>query len=186
MKFSVGATHCLECINGTHRHNDDHPELGVMESCASCSPGQQANADLDGCEAWSLESSFEFDPDDVPEVRSFALLLSGATSEAFQCQISVDQDDVCGPGYYRIGSGQSGSSELVTLDCSGVSDDFEGTLDMVGYLLLTGVDTGELESEHDVVVVAGDVKGHVCRCGRGLEGRSGVPEDVAKPAKHGV
>ena len=41
MEFSVGATHCLECINGTHQHNDGHPELGVMASCASCSPGQR-------------------------------------------------------------------------------------------------------------------------------------------------
>ena len=50
MEFSVGATHCVQCINGTHRHNDEHPELGVMEGCASCSPGQQANDALDGCE----------------------------------------------------------------------------------------------------------------------------------------
>ena len=32
MEFSVGATHCVQCINGTHRHNEDHPELGVIAS----------------------------------------------------------------------------------------------------------------------------------------------------------
>ena len=50
VEFSVGATHCIECLNGTHRHNVDHPELGTMSSCETCSPGQQPNADADDCE----------------------------------------------------------------------------------------------------------------------------------------
>ena len=102
---------------------------------------------LNGCEDWSLSSSFEFDPDDIPEVLGFELVLSGATSDAFECQLSLEQEDVCGTGYYRIGDGHSGSSELITLDCSGVADEFEGTFDMAGFLELTDIDTGEIAGD---------------------------------------
>ena len=50
VEFSVGATHCIQCLNGTHRHNLEHPELGLMSSCATCSPGQQPNVEADDCE----------------------------------------------------------------------------------------------------------------------------------------
>ena len=50
MEFSVGATHCIQCLPGKYRHNIDHPELGTMSSCETCSAGQQPNAEADDCE----------------------------------------------------------------------------------------------------------------------------------------
>ena len=48
--FGVGATHCVECINGTHRHNTDDDGSGVMQSCDTCQPGQQPNSEQHACE----------------------------------------------------------------------------------------------------------------------------------------
>ena len=39
------------CIKGTHHHNENLPELGVMQGCDMYSPGQQATEGPDGCEA---------------------------------------------------------------------------------------------------------------------------------------
>ena len=47
--FGIGATHCIECINGTHRHNEDDFGTGVMQSCDTCQPGQQPNDEQHDC-----------------------------------------------------------------------------------------------------------------------------------------
>jgi hypothetical protein len=48
--FDAGATHCLVCVNGTHRHNDESEGALDMQSCSTCAPGQQPNADADDCD----------------------------------------------------------------------------------------------------------------------------------------
>ena len=99
-------------------------------------------ATIDGCQEWSLRAAFEFDPDDVPEVRSFVLSFDGSTEAEFECSVSMVQDHVCGTAYYRQGDTESGRTEVVTLDCSGVLDEDETTFSGTGYLHLTEIDTG--------------------------------------------
>jgi hypothetical protein len=98
---------------------------------------------IDGCEEWSLDASFEFDPDDVPEIRSLILAFDGSAEAEFECTVAITQDHVCGDGYYRQGAGESGTTQVVTLDCTGVDDADETTFSGTGYLHLTSIDTGE-------------------------------------------
>ena len=82
-------------------------------------------ATIDGCQEWSLNAAFEFDPDDVPEVRAFQLSFDGSTEAEFECSVSLVQDHVCGTAYYRQGDTEAGRTEVVTLDCTGVADEDE-------------------------------------------------------------
>jgi hypothetical protein len=100
------------------------------------------DAAIDGCQEWSLAAAFEFDPDDPPEIRSFALRFDGSAEASFECTIAVDQDQVCGTGYYRQGAGEAGTTAFVTVDCTGVDDEHEGTFAGTGYLHITRIDTG--------------------------------------------
>ena len=47
--LGVGATHCIACLDGLHRHNDETGGALDMESCDTCTAGQQPNDDLSGC-----------------------------------------------------------------------------------------------------------------------------------------
>ena len=98
---------------------------------------------LDFCQAWGFEAAFEYDPDDPPEVRPFSLSLNATTEEDFQCAITLVQEGVCGTGYYDARDDTHGT-ELVTLDCSGVDDDFETTVSLgQGYLRIDTLDAGD-------------------------------------------
>jgi hypothetical protein len=97
---------------------------------------------LDFCQSWDFAAAFEYDPDDPPEVISFDLALNATTSEDFQCRITLRQEGVCGAGYYDAREGMN-TTALVTLDCSGVADDYETTLSLdEGYLRIDTVDAG--------------------------------------------
>ena len=77
---------------------------------------------LDGCADWDFDATFEYDPDDPPEVTGFTFTLGATTEEDFQCEFVLVQDGVCGPGYYDERD-DSTTTSMVLMDCSGVADD---------------------------------------------------------------
>ena len=97
---------------------------------------------FDGCVSWALDASFEYDPDDPPEVRGYTLTLGATTEVGFECNVTFVQDGVCGPGYYDQG-GSTGGVTLVLLDCAGVADAYETTTGATsGYVRLDEVSAG--------------------------------------------
>ncbi len=97
---------------------------------------------LDFCQRWSLESTFEYDPDNPPELNSISLNMNATTAIDFDCSIQIEQEGFCGEGYYRQGL-STGTTVMATMDCSDVSDENEQTLNFSeGYLRIDSIDTG--------------------------------------------
>ena len=82
---------------------------------------------LDFCQAWTFDASYEYEPDEPPEVLSFELTLNASTDDAFECRVEVHQEAVCGIGYYDERASTT-STRAVLLGCSGVGDDYELSL----------------------------------------------------------
>jgi hypothetical protein len=80
---------------------------------------------LDFCQARNITADFEFDPDTPPEVRNARLQLYAATAADVDCYIDISLPSACGPGYYPL-DGDGNSVRLVTLDCPGIPNEFEG------------------------------------------------------------
>jgi len=97
---------------------------------------------LDGCTDWDFDASFEYDPDDAPEVIDFTFTLGATTETDFDCRIELVQQGVCGTGYYDHQE-VSGTTTMVLMDCSGVADEYEDTFDgSRGYLRIDTIDAG--------------------------------------------
>ncbi len=97
---------------------------------------------LDGCTDWDFDASFEYDPDDPPEVIDFTFTLGATTEADFDCRVELVQQGVCGEGYYDQRDATT-STTLVLLDCSGVADEYEGTFSASeGYLRIDTLDAG--------------------------------------------
>jgi len=97
---------------------------------------------IDGCVEWDLSATFEFDPDDLPELRTFTLNFDAADDPEFECAVTVEQEQICGEGYYVQDDGGPGLTVVTTLDCTGVEDVDETTFTGVGWLLIEDIDTG--------------------------------------------
>jgi len=98
---------------------------------------------LDGCADWFLDATFEFDPDDPPEVRSLAFSFSTTTEVGFECNFTVTQEDVCGPGFYDQ-AGSAGTTTYTLMDCVGIPDEFEHQyVASEGYVRLDKLDAGD-------------------------------------------
>lgn len=85
-----------------------------------------SQAEYDGCHEVLVDATYEFDPDDPPEVRSFKLQLTEAESPGFECWLVMTSTGICGPGFYGVGGGNSTSIEFATYDCAFVPDEYEG------------------------------------------------------------
>jgi hypothetical protein len=85
------------------------------------------DARFDGCNDVLVDATFEFDPDDAPEVRSFKIQFARENVPGDDCWMVVTAKGTCGPGRYNIGSDQGTVVEFKTNDCSGVPDDYEGS-----------------------------------------------------------
>ncbi|GEM_PF-3556336 len=103
---------------------------------------------LDGCADVSLDATYEFDPDDPPELRTYTVVFDAATETGFECSVRIDQIGVCGGGYYGVGvddttGAQPAAVVVDTSDCTGVEDAWEGRHDATqGYVRLARVDSG--------------------------------------------
>jgi len=100
-------------------------------------------ASFDGCNDVLADATFEFDPDDPPEIRSFRLQLTGQDDPGFDCWLIMTASGICGPGYYDVGAGKSTSVQYAIHDCPYVSDGFEDAyVASEGVLLLDAVNAG--------------------------------------------
>ena len=97
---------------------------------------------IDGCVEWDLTATFEFDPDDPPELRTFSLSLDATDDPEFECTVTIEQTNICGEGYYVQSNVAPGTTVVTTLDCSGVEDADETIFTGTGYLLIQAINTG--------------------------------------------
>lgn len=97
----------------------------------------------DYCASATLQATYEFDPDDPPEVRAPEMLFQATTEQDFDCWVRIDEPQVCGQGYYRM-DGSSGTVEFNTSDCTGVGDDYEGVFSAgSGYVYIASIHAGD-------------------------------------------
>jgi len=102
-----------------------------------------SSVDLDFCESYTMEATYEFDPDDPPELRAPTMEFNATTEPGFECRVFITEPAACGEGFYTM-DGSSGSVSFSTLDCSGVADDFEGEfVSSTGYVRLDLIDAGD-------------------------------------------
>ena len=96
---------------------------------------------LDFCQKWSMTNTYEYDPDNPPELNSIVLDLNTTDDEDFQCQLRIEETGVCGAGYYRMGV-ETGTTYFASMGCSGVSDENEAEFTFAdGYLRLDVIAT---------------------------------------------
>ncbi len=111
------------------------------------------DATLDGCSEVTLDATFEFDPDDPPEMRGYTVTFDAATEAGFECAVTIEQIGVCGGGYYGVGADDTTGAQPVvvrvdTSDCTGVEDDWEGEFTAVeGWVRLAEVDGGSVAGD---------------------------------------
>jgi hypothetical protein len=97
----------------------------------------------EGCPHWSIEATYDFDPDEPPTLRSINLHLGGTEDSQFDCRIEIAQEQICGPGKYDI-EDEAGSTRLVLLECSGLTPEEEGSFDLDwGMLTILSINTGD-------------------------------------------
>jgi len=100
-------------------------------------------AEYDGCKDLTMDATYEFDPDDPPEVLDYKIQFSGVEDPDMECWMVLTSNDVCGSGYYGIGDGGSASLRFSTFDCPYVPDAFEQDFDAnSGTILLENVSAG--------------------------------------------
>ena len=103
-----------------------------------------SQTEYDGCHEVLVDATYEFDPDDPPEIRSFKLQLTEAESPGFECWLVMTSKGICGPGFYGVGNAESTSIEFATYDCSFVPDEYEGQYEANdGTVLLESVYGGD-------------------------------------------
>jgi len=98
---------------------------------------------LDYCEDYSLEATYEFDPDKPPEIREPSLVFKATTETGFECWVKIEEPGVCGEGSY-CAQDSVGEISLNTNDCSGASDEYEGIYTASsGLLRIDTLDAGD-------------------------------------------
>jgi len=119
---------------------------------------------LDFCQNWSMESTFEYDPDVPPQLNSMFVELNATNDSDFDCRLRFRRTGICNDGYYRLGTNEEGrpyfyqgtfiswfestlgnQEELIleTMDCLGVSDENEMTAGFEqGWLRIDSINTG--------------------------------------------
>ena len=119
-----------------------------------------SDSSFTGCADWSIDATFEFDPDDPPEVRTWSLSFSAYDSDTFQCSVVLHQSQACHGELHTAHGGLYGA--VTTLDCEGTPDAFEtGPSALVGAVrfshMETGDEPGDLSGVPIDVSLAGDV-----------------------------
>jgi hypothetical protein len=121
----------------------------------------ESTTTLDGCTDWNFVASMEYDPDDPPEVIDFTFTLGGTTEADFDCRVELVQEGVCGEGYYDQRDA-TGTTTMVLMDCSGVSDEYESTFDgSEGYLRIDTLDAGSTTGSFAGQPLSTTLEGHL-------------------------
>ena len=124
---------------------------------------------LDFCQAWDFTAAFEYDPDDPPEVLSLNVTLEATTESDFQCDVTLVQTGLCGPGYYDARDSAL-TTTFVTFDCSGISDDYETSTPLEeGYVRYDTLDAGSEAGSFAGEPLDTTVGGHLHLTGGGFE-----------------
>jgi len=134
-------------VLGCTTPKDEDSAAANEQSCASSVklkfPGGGWAA-YEGCNDVLVDATFEFDPDDPPEIRSFRMQLAGAVDPGFDCWLIVTSSGLCGPGYYDVGTGFNTQVEYQVQDCPNVADDFEAAYTATeGILLIEEASAGD-------------------------------------------
>jgi hypothetical protein len=130
--------------DGIDQDCDGYADVGNADCSAdfTITFDNEETVELNFCEDWSLSSTYEYDPDNPPELNSVTLELNATDEVDFDCSITLTQEGICGAGYYRQGV-TTGNTMLATMDCSGVSDENEGESTFAeGYLRIDSINTG--------------------------------------------
>ena len=64
---------------------------GSVDACEagfSVTFADGTTAAIDGCSGTTMEASFEFDPDDPPEFRTYSLRFDGTPEDGFDCSVT--------------------------------------------------------------------------------------------------
>jgi hypothetical protein len=102
-----------------------------------------STATFDGCVVWSLDATYEYDPNEPPEVNSLTLEFNATASPGFECQVLIVQEELCGTGYYDAAD-LAQTITYTTFDCSGVGNTFEDVYTAaVGYVNFHVVSAGQ-------------------------------------------
>jgi len=124
---------------------------------------------LDGCLDWDMDLEYEFDPDDPPEVNALKITFGAGIAANFDCEIEVEQDQVCGTGFYDVATAHH-STAFTLVDCSDVADEYERSYRAyVGYLELTRVDAGPTSGGFSGLPLSTTVEGYLS-----VEERNGI------------
>jgi hypothetical protein len=147
--------------------DDDSGDTTAQSGCAldlTYSYPDGSDATLTDCADFTLDISFEFDPDEPPLLRNYQIRLFNTTDTDFECWVNLTQAGVCGTGYYHQTDAGGGEVSFATLDCSGAPNEHEGIYTAAsGYVLLkvlsTNMDgtTGNFSGDPLIVDIAGDL-----------------------------
>ncbi|MEE2750950.1 MAG: hypothetical protein VX519_05940 [Myxococcota bacterium] len=175
------------CLQVPDRAKDNGEPQDTADGSSDCSANllytfpDGTSTTINHCESFSLEASFEFDPDDPPEARTPRITLYATTEEAFECWIRIEEPNACGPGYYQM-DGSSGSIVVTTFDCSGIEDAFEGQfVSQSGYVYFEHLNGGEVPGNFSGESLYTTVSGHIdIRTNEGLRlsGDFSVAKDI--------
>jgi hypothetical protein len=106
-----------------------------------------STVDIDGCKAWRVVAGVDYDPDAAPAITSLYLSLNGVTGDGAECLVWIEQEGVCGAGFYDLRDEDHSDGAIVTSDCPGVSGTEEGTYSVTsGYVRLDTLDAPGLAS----------------------------------------
>lgn len=119
-----------------------------------------STVDIDGCKAWALIAGVDYDPDEEPSIVELDLTLNGVTGAGAECLVHIEQEGVCGTGYYNLRDEDHSVGTIITSDCPGVSGADEGAFGVgSGYLRLDIMATPDLATAHSEDPVAMSLSG---------------------------
>jgi len=117
------------------------------------------SAAVSGCAIFEMAGSYEILANGPPDLRTAELMFDTSEHDTVECWMSINQEGICGTGYYDIAQP---SSELVmaTWDCDDVLTDNEAEVTFdTGWIQLTSIDTGDDTGDLSGIPVTNEIIG---------------------------